>query len=215
MSQQVPKTRTDVLPLRLDQEIRDDEKESRKSADRNFKELSRSNTLSVARRNNYTINYRIDDSEVGFEDILNQVDGQRSRVLEKEFDEKGAKSTQYVKGDDIDFKDYLEWFFLPEEVFDVRKVDVMADDTPAWNDVYWVGGYSDQEESYEFGPFDSFEGPSLRYAMVALDEQNESLFDNSSLEVSIYHPEAKLDQYTEDGTFPQDVLREGPNDYLS
>lgn len=213
MNKQVPKSRNDVLPLRLDEEIRRDEAESRESVSKELQELSRTGDYSRAQGPDYDVVYHIDDTDVEFEDVLEELEGINSKVLEKEYDREGSKSSGYVGDQDIDLKRYMEWFFLPDEVFDVREIDIMADDTPAWNDVYWVAGYSSiEDDRQEFGPFDSFEGPPLRYTMAAInDEESESLFDYSVIESSRYHPQVKMDQYTEDGTFPQKVLEKGPD----
>lgn len=212
MSKQIPKSRNDVLPLRLDEEIRRDEAESQESVSKELQELSRSGDYSRTQGPDYDINYNIKDTDIEFEDVLGELDGINERVTEKRFEKDGSKSTGYIGDGDIDLRKYMEWFFLSEEVFDVREIEVMADDTPAWNDVYWVAGYSSiEEDKQEFGPFDSFEGPPLNYAMVCIhDEESESLFDYSIVESSRYHPQVKMDQYTEDGTFPQSVLEEGP-----
>jgi len=216
MSEQLSRNRNDVLPLRLDEQIRRDEEESRKHVSKELQELARSGSYSRTQSPDYDVVYDITETDVEFQDVLDELDGITSRILEKEFDTQGKKSRSYVGNEDTDLKKYMEWFFLPEEVFDVRSIDVMADDTPAWNDIYWIAGYSSQEEDKrEFGPFDSFEGPPLRYAMIAInDEEQESLFDYSVIESSRYHPQVKMDQYTEDGTFPQEVIEEGPESYL-
>lgn len=215
MSKQVPEHRNDVLPLRLDEEIRRDEAESQENMRKELQERSRSGNYSRASDPELNISYNTYDADVEFEDVLDELDGIDSRILKKEYDKDGGISAEYVGDGEFDLRKYMEWFFSPEEVFDVRKIDVAADEIQLWNDVYWVAGYSGfEEDKCEFGPFDSFEGPPLRYANVRIDnEGSESLFDYSIIESSRYHPQAKLDQYTEDGAYPQEVLEEGPDSF--
>lgn len=213
MNKQKSEGRNDVLPLRLDEEIRRDERDSRESVGKNLQEASRTDSYLRSQESEYDLVYHINETDIGFEDVLEALEGVKSEVLEKDYDREGNKSTNYLGDQEISSGKYMEWFFLPEEVFDVREVDVMSDGRPAWNDVYWVAGYSSVEEDRrEFGPFDSFEGPPLKYAMIALsDPGSDSVYDHSIIEGSTYHPQVKMDQYTEDGTFPQEVLEEGPD----
>lgn len=212
MSNQVSRSRNDVLPIRLDEQIRRDEEESRKEIKDEVQRIVRGGSYSWSNGPDYDIVYNITENDIQFEDILEELEGITSRVLEREFSKDGEKSKSYVRDDDNDLKRYMEWFFQPQEVFDVREIDILIDDTPVWNDIFYVGGYSGiEEDKQEFGPFDSFEGPPLKYALVFVNnEEQESFFDYSGIESSTYHPQVKLDQYTEDGTYPQEVLKQGP-----
>ena len=215
MTNRVSLDEVNVVPTRIDEEIRRDEKESQESMEEEFKRISRHQSVKHAQENTYDIQYTIIDKELGFQDVLDVLKGENSHILEKQhyFNNGDTEiDSEYVAGKEkMDLQTYMEWFFTPEEVQEVRKVDMMADDIPAWNNVYWVGGHSTEyEDQREFGPYDSFEGPQLKYAMVAVnDEETESLFDYSAIETTVYHPEIKLDNYTDNGTYPQDVLKEG------
>jgi hypothetical protein len=214
MTEQLKGTSMDVLPLRLDEEIRRDEEQTQEGMNKEVKKLSREGSFSRANRPEYEITYHINETDIGFEDVLDKLNGINSKVLDKNYDREGSKDVGYIGDNDNDLRRYMEWLFLPDEVFDVREVDLMVDsEMPAWNETYWVAGYSTAEgDRQEFGPFNSFEGPPLNYAMVCInDEDTNSLYDYSVVETSKYHPQAKLDQYTEDGSFPQEVLKEGPD----
>ena len=211
MGQENSEDRNDVLPLRLDEEIEKDKEDSHEVIARKFKENSRAGMRSKGSASDLYIIYRSVDSDIGWNDVLKSLDGISSKVLEIEYDKDGKKSRNSVGDESVDFSKYMERFFLPEEVFEVKEVEYSANGIPAWEEIYWVGGYSGEiEEKQRFGPFDSFEGPPLKYAMIGInDEYSLSLFDYSAIESKIYHPQAKLDQYTEDGKFPQEVLKEG------
>ena len=212
VSKQKPRNRLDILPLRLDEEIRQDEQHSQQNVGKQLTQLSRSGEFSNPDQQDFDVEYVINDTEIGFDEIINEIDGIVSRVLVREYDKQDNEFSEYIGDEDIVLTDYLEWFFTPEEVFDTRSMDLFIDDQKAWEKVYWVAGYSSLEEDMqEFGPFDSFEGPPLRYAMVNVNKPEEdSLYDYSSIETSTYHPQVKLDRYTEDGSFPQQVLEQGP-----